>query len=132
MDEIVNVFLSWQFLLVGIAVFFVFAFFNGLGAWKGLGAYLWKIKGLRKILQILEGIKMLFPPLFGFGMGWIPQIPRPEPLVESTQFTVALLYMVAGLCSPWIVKGIKKALEAKGINVDIDLTPKEQKKHKIG
>lgn len=129
MDEITGVFLSWQFLLIGIIVYFVFAFFN-----QFLGPRLWKIKNKkwRSIMKFLEGIKMVWPPMFGFGLGWIPQMPRPEPLAESSQFTVALLFLVAGLGCQWIVKGVKKALEARGINVDLDMTPKEQKKAKNG
>lgn len=127
MDEIVGVFLSWQFLLIGIVVYFVFGFFNSF-----LGPRLWKIKSKRwrAFMKFLEGIKMVWPPLLGFGLGWIPQMPRPEPLAESHQFTVALLYLVAGLGCQWIVKGIKKALEARGIDVELDMTPGEQKKAK--
>lgn len=127
MDEIISVFLSWQFLLIGIIVFFVFAFFN-----QFLGPRLWKIKNVkwRAIMKFLEGIKTIWPPLLGFGLGWIPQMPRPEPLADQHQATVAMLYLVAGLGSSWIVQGVKKALEARGIDVEMDLSPKEQKKAK--
>lgn len=131
MDEIVGVFLSWQFLLIGIIVYFLFGIFNGF-----LGPRLWKIKnkGWRKFMKFMEGIKMVWPPLFGFGLAWIPGMPQPEPLVaaESSTLTVALLYSVAGLGCQWIVKGVKKALEARGIDVELDMTPKEQKKAKSG
>lgn len=129
MNQIVDVFVSWQFLLIGVIVFLIFAVFNGLGAWPGIGAYLWKIDkaGWRKFLKVMEGIKMIWPPLFGFAIGWLPSMPRPEPLLEANQFTVALLYAVAGLCSPWIVKAVKKALEARGIDVMLDMPPREQK-----
>lgn len=127
MDEIISVFLSWPFLLIGVIVWLVFAFFNDF-----LGPRLWKIKNKkwRAAVKFLEGIKMLWPPLMGFGLGWIPQMPRPEPLASSSQLTVALLYAVAGLCCQWIVKGVKKALEARGIDVELDMNPKEQKKAK--
>lgn len=130
MNEIVNVFVSWQFLLVGVIVFLLFAIFNGLGSWQGVGAYMWKIqsKGFRKFLKVMEGIKMIWPPLFGFALGWIPAVPRPEALEDTSQFTAALLYAVAGLCSPWIVKGVRKALEARGIDIELDEPPKAQKK----
>jgi len=129
MDEIVGVFLSWQFLLIGIIVYFVFGLFNSF-----LGPRLWKIKNKkwRAIMKFLEGIKMVWPPLLGFGLAWIPGMPRPDALSESSTLTVALLYLVAGLGCQWIVKGIKKALEARGIDVELDMTPKEQKKAKNG
>jgi len=126
MDQITDVFLSWQFLLVGVIVWMVFAFFN-----QFLGPRLWKIdnKGWRRVMKFLEGVKLVWPPLLGFGLAWIPGMPRPDALSESSGFTVALLYMVAGLGCQWIVKGVKKALEARGINVDLDMSPKEQKRN---
>ena len=130
MNDIYSIFTSWQFLLVGGTVFLIMALFNGLGSWRGVGFYLWKLKWTRKILKVVEAAKVLFLPLIGFGLGWIPQVPRPEQLQgeEVTQFTVALLYAVAGLCSMIIVKFVKKTLEAQGIDIDLDLDPKEQKK----
>jgi hypothetical protein len=68
--------------------------------------------------------------LIGFGLGWIPQLPRPEPLAEQSQLSIALLYGIAGLFSMFIVKAFKKFAESKGIDIDLDLTPKEQKKRK--
>ena len=122
MDDIVRVFMSWQFLLVGVAVWMIFELFN-----KVINPYLWKVNKLRKVLKFLEGIKLVFPPLLGFGIGWIPSIPRPEALNDASQFTVALLYSVAGLCSQWIVKGVRKALEARGIDTDLDDPPRQQR-----
>ena len=123
MDDILAVFFSWQFLLIGIIVYFVFGFFNDF-----LGPRLWKIAKIRKVLKAIEGVKMIFPPAWGFALGWIPMIPRPEPLKDANQLTVALLYLVAGIACQWIVKGVKKALEARGIDVDLDLSPKDQRK----
>ena len=84
MDEIADVFMSWQFLLVGVIVYFVFGLFNSF-----LGPRLWGInkKGLRKFLKFLEGSKMVWPPLLGFGLGWIPGMPRPEPLATTLRQT---------------------------------------------
>jgi len=125
MDEIACVFLSWQFLLIGLIVYFVFGFFNDF-----LGPRLWSIRNVkwRKTLKFLEGIKVVWPPIFGFTLGWIPDIPRPDALAESSTLTLALLYFVAGLCCQWIVKGVKKCLESRGIEIDVDLPPKQQKK----
>lgn len=133
MSDIYEIFTSWQFILVGGTVFLIMAFFNGLGQWKGLGHFLWKMgnKVIRKVLKFMEAVKVLFLPLMGFGLGWIPQIPRPIQLQgeETSQLSVALLYSVAGLCSMLIVKLVKQSFEARGIDVDLDLDPKEQKKN---
>lgn len=134
MNEIFSIFTSWQFLLVGGIVFLIMAFFNGMGSWKGIGHYLWatKNKVVRKILKFLEAVKVLFLPIIGFGLGWIPQVPRPEALQgdDVSQFSVALLYAVAGLCSAIIVKFVKQSLQARGIDIELDMQPKEQKKQK--
>ena len=132
MDDIWTIVLSWPFLLVGVVVFLIMAFFNGLGSWKGLGYYLWGTgnRTVRRALRFFEATKVLFLPVFGFVLGSIPQIPRPEQLEESSQLAVSLLYAVSGLCSMLIVKFVKKTAEARGIDIDLDLDPKEQKKAK--
>ena len=127
MEDIVGVFLSWQFLLVGITVFFLFKFFN-----EFVGPRLWGIHKLRKVMIWLEGSKMIWPPLFGFALGWLPGMPRPAPLEESNNITVAMLFLVAGLFCQSIVKAVRKALEVRGVNVDLDIPPKEQKKLRRG
>lgn len=130
MSEIQDVIISWQFLLVGCVVFLIFGFFNGLGSWPGLGFYLWRIKSKawRQVLRVFEAIKVLFLPLFGFGIGWLPAIPRPQPLQgeEVSTFSVALLYAMAGIGSMFIVKFVQKSLAAKGIDIEIDTPPKKQ------
>lgn len=130
MDDIWLIALSWPFLLVGVVVFLIMAFFNGLGSWKGLGFYLWRSgnRTVRQALRFFEATKVLFLPVFGFALGSIPQIPRPEQLAEASQLAVALLYSVSGLCSMLIVKFVKKTAEARGIDIDLDLDPKAQKK----
>lgn len=127
MDEIVDVFLSWQFVLVGCTVYLVFKLFNQV-----VGPQLWKVVKLRKALKYLEASKTIWPPLMGFGLGWIPTMPKPEPLAESSSLTVAMLFLVAGLFSSAIVKGVHKALESRGINIDLDVPPKQQKKLRMG
>jgi hypothetical protein len=127
MDAIGGVFFSWQFLLIGVVVFLVFGFFN-----RFVGGQLWRINSLRTILRELDGTKLVWPPIIGFALGWVPAIPRPEALTESSQFTVALLYSVAGLCSQWIVKGVKKYIESRGIKIDLDDDPRKQKELRRG
>lgn len=134
MDEIWAIFISWQFLLIGGIVFLIMAFFNGLGEWAGIGFYLWRTgnRYVRRALVFFEATKVLFLPIFGFGLGCIPQIPRPGPLESASQLSVALLYSVAGLCSMMIVKLFKQTAEARGIDVEWDLDPKAQRKLRKG
>jgi hypothetical protein len=121
MNEIVGVFLSWQFLLAGLAVFFIM--------WLStqLGARLWSIKRLRTALKILTTWKVFFPPIIGGAMGVIPGIPVPEAVASSTMTARVMLMAVAGLCCQVIFKGVKHALESRGIDVTIDDPPKKQK-----
>lgn len=130
MDEIWAIFTSWQFLLVGGVVFLIMSFFNGLGSWKGLGHYLWatKKRPVRRFLKFMEAVKVLFLPLTGFTLGWVPGMPRPSQLEEASTLSLAMLYSVSGLCSMLIVKFLKKTAEARGIDIDIDLDPREQKR----
>lgn len=133
MDEIWAIFTSWQFLLVGGIVFLIMSFFNGLGSWRGIGHYLWYTKNrpVRKFLRFMEAAKVLFLPIIGFSLAWIPGMPRPSQLEDSSTLSLAMLYAVSGLCSMLIVKFVKKTAEARGIDIELDLDPKEQKKFKF-
>lgn len=134
MVEIYNIFVCWQFLLASIVVFVVVALFNGIKGWKGVGHYLWKLgasdklRWVRKILKGMEAAKVPIMVALGFGYGWIPDVPRPEPLVEASALSLAMLYAVAGLLSVTLVKAVKKYIESKGIDIDLDLDPKQQKR----
>lgn len=134
MDDLWGIILSWQFIVMGCVVFLIVAFFNGLGKWKGIGHYLWatKKKPIRQFLKFMEAVKIPLMFFLGFGLGWIPQVPRPPQLEEVSQFTMALVYGIAGLFSVVIVKWVKKMAEARGIDIELDLDPKEQKKAKGG
>jgi hypothetical protein len=132
MDEIISVFVSWQFLLVTFAIYLMFGLFNGIREWEGISHYLWILGGrpsmrwLRKLLKFTEAIKVPMLALMGFGVGWIPDMPRPTPLESSSTLTLAILYAIAGIFSMFIVKAIRKALEARGIDIDLDMQPKTQ------
>jgi hypothetical protein len=123
MQEIIDIFVSGPFVVVAGIIFSVFYYFN-----VRVGPLLWNLqnRNLRKFLKFMEMTKLLYPPLMGFGLGFISLIPRPEPLKSSSVFVVACVYFVAGLFCQWIVKGVKKGLQAKGIDIDIDDTPKQQ------
>lgn len=132
MDEIISIFLSWQFLLVSGIVFLIFGFFNGINGWKGAGAYLWKLGGkpnfkcLRKIIKFFEAVKIPMLSVIGFCLGFVPGMPRPEQFEDSSTLPFAFLCAIAGMFSMFTVKSIKKALQSKGIDIDLDLTPKDQ------
>ena len=132
MDEIISIFVSWQFLLVTFAIYLMFGLFNGIREWEGISYYLWilggkpRMKWLRKFLKLMEAIKIPLLALMGFSLGWLPDMPRPAPLEESSTLTLAILYAIAGIFSMFIVKAIRKALEARGIDIDLDMQPKTQ------
>jgi len=132
MDDLWAIITSWQFIVMGCVVFIIVAFFNGLGKWHGIGPYLWGTgnKVVRKFLKFMEAVKVPCMFLLGFGLGWIPSVPRPPELAESSSLTLALIYGIAGLFSIAIVKWVKKMAEARGIDIDVDLDPKEQKAQK--
>ena len=134
MDDLWGIVSSWQFIVMACVVFLVVAFFNGLGKWKGIGPYLWGTgnRAVRKFLKFMEAVKVPCMFLIGFGAAWIPDVPRPPQLMEASSFTLALVYGIAGLLSMTMVKWAKKAAEARGIDIDIDLDPKEQKARKNG
>jgi hypothetical protein len=70
---------------------------------------------------------MLIPPVTGFILGWFPWFPNPPHMEDAPRFSVALIFAMAGLCSIFVVKLVKKIAEAWGIDIDMDETPKEQK-----
>jgi len=130
MNDVWGILTSWPFLLMGVVVFIIIAFFNGFGNWNGVGHYLWMTGRLpiRKFLKFMVAVKIPCMFLVGFALGWIPQIPRPEQLSGASQLSIALLYGIAGLFSMFIVKWFKKMAEAKGIDIGMDLDPKQQKR----
>jgi len=133
MDDLWGIVSSWQFIVMSCVVFLIVAFFNGLGKWKGIGPYLWYTgnKPIRKFLKFMEAVKIPCMFLIGFGLAWIPSVPRPPQLDEASSLTLALVYGIAGLLSMVMVKWVKKMAEARGIDIELDLDPKEQKKAKV-
>lgn len=99
-----------------------------------IGNVLWRIKWkwLRQALVFLDGVSPWLPPIFGAAIGAIPQIPRPGILAELPEHlgypTMIILGLIAGYLYERIWKSIKQVLEARGLDLDMDLTPREQKK----
>jgi len=128
MDEIVDIVFSWQFLLVGILVFLLMTLF------MCLGGLLWRFAWMRRVLVWLDAAAPWLPPLFGAGLGAIPIWPRPGSLNELPEgqayFAMIVLGLLAGLFYEKIWKGVKQVIEARGIDLSLDLPPKQQKKMK--
>lgn len=125
MDKVTSIFLSAQFVLVALIIFSVFYYLN-----RHLGPVLWASgnRRIRSFLKFMEMTKLIYPPLMGFGLGFVPFIPKPAALDGQHPIMAASVFFVAGLFCQWIVKGIKKALEARGIDIELPLNPNEQKK----
>lgn len=132
MDDLWGIVSSWQFIIMSCVVFLVVALFNGLDRWRGIGPYLWGTgnRPIRKFLKFMEAVKIPCMFLVGFGLGWVPSVPRPPQLTEASSLTLALVYGIAGLLSMVIVKWVKKMAEARGIDIELDLDPKAQKVRK--
>lgn len=120
MDKIIDVFVSWQFLLVGLVVFFIM---YG-AAWAG--HYLWRFRWLRKFLKVTYAMTPWLPAVLGGAIGAIPGCPMPEPLADVRLVARIMLMAVAGLLCQVIFKGVKQALEARGIDVKLDMPGKKQ------
>lgn len=70
---------------------------------------------------------MIWPPLIGATFAFLPIVPRPEAISDQPVSVIVFAYFMIGVHTQWIVKGCKKALEARGIDVDLDLSPLDQK-----
>jgi len=134
MDQIVALVFSWQILAFGVITALIIALF------MKIGAAMWKRKKLRGVVRFFNALKPWVPWLIGGGLGAIPIWPRPAavlalPAEEGAfwtpqYFSMILLGIVAGALYERIWKGVKQVIEARGIDIDLDLTPKEQKKAK--
>jgi len=122
MNDITTIFISFPTILAACITFSVFYYLN-----MRVGPVLWETKNrfIRRVLKVLEATKLVYPPLFAASLACIPVMPRPA-LVEGSLFVSAFVFFVAGIFCTWIVKGVRKALEARGINIDIDDPPKTQ------
>jgi hypothetical protein len=127
MDEIKGLVFSWQFLSIGVIVAFTMSFL------MRAGTLLWetKIRWIRQVVIFLDGIAPWLPPAIGIGFGALPFWPRPElfqDLSESQSYLgMIFLGLLAGLFYERIWKGVKQVIEARGIDIDLNLPPKKQK-----
>lgn len=128
MSEMEAVFTAWPVILIGILVYLVmFAFMK-------IGSLLWKVKKLRKALKVMDAISPWLPWAFGGGIGAIPVWPRPALILEMPEqyhiWAMIFLGILAGALYERIWKSVKQGFEAQGIDISLDMEPKEQKKLK--
>lgn len=128
MSDITGIIFSWQVLVMGVAVALLMAFF------LFIGSKLWAVKKLRKVIKFFNGISVWLPPFFGAGIGAIPVWPRPGPIQALPEgqgyFSMIIMGLLCGVFYERIWKFVKERLEGQGIDIDLDLPPKEQKKSK--
>ncbi len=128
MNEIMDLVFSWQFLSLGV----VTAILMVVGL--KVGFLLWKVKKMRGVVRFFDALKPWIPWLIGGGLGAIPIWPRPEQIQEISDkyqyIAMIFLGMVAGALYERIWKGVKQVIEARGIDLDLDITPQEQKRIK--
>jgi len=130
MEQITGLIFSWQFLMFGVVTALIIVMF------MKLGGLMWRAKKLRGVVRFFDALKPWVPWALGGGLGAIPLWPRPEAVLELPEqyqyFTMIILGIVAGAFYERIWKGVRQVIEARGIDLDLDLTPKEQKKKKNG
>lgn len=124
MDEILQIAFTWQFILAAVVVAVIMR-----GA-ETVGLRLWQTgnRHLRRLVVFTDSVKVFFPPLLGFGLGWVPWFPPMEALADVHRFVFALTLMVAGSCWQYVFMGVRQQLKNRGIDVDLAMPPKEQKR----
>jgi len=127
-DNIIGIVLSWQFLLMGLIVGLFMAFF------MKIGSLMWKSKPLRKVVKFFTGISVWLPPALGAGLGAIPYWPRPGPVQEMPEWqgytAMIVLGLLAGVFYERIWKFVQERLKGRGIDIELDMSPKDQLKGK--
>jgi hypothetical protein len=124
MDTVFNTIVSMPVLLIGGLVALIMLGMNFVGE------KLWRVRALRGVLIVLEGYKQVFPPLIGFGLAWIPWIPLPETIADYHRGFFAFIGLVAGALWREIFMLYKSRLKAKGLDVELELPPKQQRELK--
>jgi hypothetical protein len=113
---------------LGISVALLMAFF------VFLGSKLWAVKKLRKLIKFCNAATVWLPSLFGAGLGAIPVWPRPGPIQDMPEwqgyFSMILMGLICGTFYERIWKFVKERVAAAGIDIELDLPPKEQLKKK--
>lgn len=124
MDEILQIAFTWQFILAAVVVAVI------MRGGETVGARLWQTgnRHLRRLVVFVDSVKVFFPPLLGFGLGWVPWFPPMEFLENVHRFVFALTLMVAGSCWQYVFMGVRQQLKNRGIDVDLAMPPKEQKR----
>ncbi len=127
MDQLLDIVFSVPF--VGIAVIVALLML----AFTRIGAYLWGLKKdwIRKFMRGLHPIIPVLPSIWGAALGAIPWWPVPEPFANLPDNQKLWVMIVLGLISGsvWerVWKTFKQSLEARGIKIDVDENPSQQR-----
>lgn len=124
MNEIISVFASWQFVALGVFTGLIMLMLTRLST------IMWRVRKIRRGVCFCNAMKPLFPAIIGGVLGLVPSWPRPEALLQMPNACQApamvVLGLIAGSCYERIWKSVKQVAEARGVDLSIDLTPKEQ------
>lgn len=124
MDEILQIAFTWQFVLAAVVVAVL------MRGGEVVGLRLWETgnRHARRLVVVTDSLKVFFPPLLGFALGWVPWFPPMEALADVHRFVFALVLMVAGSCWQYVFMGVRQQLKARGIDLETALPPREQKR----
>jgi hypothetical protein len=122
MDQIIDIVVSWQFVLISLVVLCVMTVLGRLGKW------LWSLKkkSIRRVMVYLNVLTPWMPWALGAGLGAIPQMPRPAPLQDVHWAVMMVVGLAAGGIYERVWKGIRQVAESRGIDLDLDDTPNKQ------
>lgn len=125
MEQIAGLVFSWQFLTIGVMTALII-----MTALR-LGELLWKVRRLRGMIRFANALKPWVPWAIGGLLGAIPWWPPPPQIEELPQqhgyFSMILIGIMAGALYERIWKGVKQVIEARGIDLEWDLPPRDQK-----
>jgi hypothetical protein len=120
MEQLSQIFLSWQALITAFAVFVVVRIAKTLGTTRDekgqpIGGYA-RTRTFRTVLPVL-------PYIVGLGLVFLPKLPLPELVVQQAgrTITVKILFaLYAAFISDKIYTIIKSMFESKGLKVGDD------------
>jgi hypothetical protein len=111
MDKIVDVFLSWQIVLISFCTFIVLSTIKRLGTKKNDEK---KIVGGFAHSKPWKMLQPVFPYPIAVGLVFIPGVPLPE-LATSTLAVKIMFALVAGWLADKVFQIVKGVLEKAGV-----------------
>lgn len=124
MTEVIDIFVSAVFIGCGISVGIAMLLI------QKLLTSLWKIYKLRKFITGFYVSVPWLPLLFGGIFGSLSFWPVPELFVDSSYSKLLMIFLgiSSGMFYERIWKGFRQGMETRGVNLELDLPPKEQLK----